>query len=148
MTCLGIVACQRQGLVSITSPKPQRHIVVSVEGQSYTLDAGVGCFWEGPHFNVSNTVAYLIRNKGTPSRGYNAISIAKVSETGVTDPVFRNADLPDRNSVTEITRVSDDGKSLLVELHYVTKREGHSTYFDTRPMILDIETGEMKEIEL
>jgi len=111
-----------------------------VGDQSYTLNAGTGCFWEGAHFNASNTVGYLIRNKGTPSRGYNAVSIVRVSETGVTDPVFSNAELPDRNSVTEITRVSDDEKSLLVELHYVTKREGHSTYFDTRPMILDVES--------
>jgi len=145
--CLGIFVSRGQGPVSNTRPEPQRLMVVTVGDQSHTLDAGTGCFWEGPHFNAGKTVGYLIRNKGTPRGGYNAVSIVRVAETGVTDPVFRNADLPDRNSVTEITRVSDDGKSLLVELHYAAKREGRSTYFDTRPVILDVETGEMKEIE-
>ncbi|MFC1453517.1 hypothetical protein ACFLSJ_09270, partial [Verrucomicrobiota bacterium] len=96
-------------------------MTVSVGERSYTLDAGEGCFWDSPVFNASNTIAYLIRNIGTPSTGYGAGSIVRVSEGGVTDPVVCNADLQDRTSVTEIKRVSDDGKRLLVELHYVTE---------------------------
>ncbi len=48
----------------------------------------------------------------------------------------------------KIHRVSDDGKTLLVDLHYLTKRTGHAEYYDTRPVLLDVASGKIREVEL
>ena len=127
--------------------EPQPKLVVSVEGQSYTLDAGYGYFWSDPVYNTNNTVAFLIKNKGSLRHGYWNISIARVTKSGVTDPVFSNSTLPDETTVMSINRVSDDGRVLLVELHFVTNKEGPNTYYATRPAWLDVEIGKIREIE-
>jgi len=137
--CLGVAAC------SPSSPGTgSSSTIVTIQGQSHTLTAGSGCFWDEPVYNVSNTVAYVIRSRGD-SGGYNAESIAKVTKGGVLDPVVATCATP-QGTILKIYGVSEDGERLLVELHFVKRTTGSSTYYGTRPVILDVKEGVINEV--
>jgi len=122
-------------------------VEVVVDGKAVNLDAGPGYFWDEPVYNDSQSVAYLLKNHGSRSRGYSPHSVVKVTPDGVVDPVVPNATIPG-GDILSIYKVSGDGMRLLVELHFVTRKDSQATYFDTRPVTYDVEKGEITEIEL
>jgi hypothetical protein len=142
---LALVLCSSCGGTS-NPPDAVAKLVITIEGKTHVLVAGRGCFWDEPVYNADKSVAYVIRNEGDPQKGYSAESIVKVSKDGVTDPVFQNSDLKQGN-VLELYRVSDDGRRLLVELHFVASKTGRSTHYDTRPVVLDVQKGTISEVE-
>ena len=137
--CLGVAACSppltNYGSSSTT---------VTIQGQSHTLTAGPGHFWDEPVYNLSNNVAYVIRNRGD-SGGHNAESIAKVTREGVVDPALATCAIP-QGTILKIYGVSEDGERLLVELHFLKPKSGSSTYYGTRPVILDVKKGVINEV--
>jgi hypothetical protein len=128
---LGVAAC---------SPPPpltgSRSATITIQGQSHALTAAPGHFWDEAVYNASNSVAYVIRNRGD-ERGYGAESIVKVTKAGVIDPVFAKCATP-QGTILKIYGVSDDGERLLVELHFLKRTTGMSTHYGTRPVILDV----------
>ena len=138
--CLIVAACSPTSLGTNSSST-----TVTIQGQSHTLAAGSGHFWDDPVYNVSNTVAYVLRNRGDSS-GYDAASIAKVTAGGVIDPVVATCVTP-QGTILKIYAVSEDGERLLVELYFQKRKTGTSTYFGARPVILDIKKGVINEVE-
>lgn len=121
-------------------------VEIMVDGKEVNLNAGRGYFWADPVYNDSRTVAYLLKNHGSPSRGYSPHSIVKVTKDVVVDPAVANSEILEGN-IMQIYKVSMDGLRLLVNLHYVTKKESQSTHYDTRPVIYNVEKGEIREVE-
>lgn len=137
--CLGVAAC------SPSSPVRGSTTTVTIQGQSYTLTAGSGCFWDEPVYNVSNTVAYVIRNRGDRG-GWDAESIARVNKRGGIEPVVAACATP-QGTIFKIYGVSEDGERLLVELHFLKRATGNSTEYGTRPVILDVNKGVISEVK-
>ena len=131
------------GPTSVTVTRPTS-LTVTIEGQTHTLSAGSGCFWDKPVYNASNSVAYVLRNRGRNS-GYDAGSIAKTTKDEVIDPVVQCS--TSQGNILKIYNVSEDGQRILVELHFVTRKSATSTDYGTRPVILDIKKGTLSEIE-
>ncbi|MHC4111567.1 MAG: hypothetical protein ACYSUY_10850 [Planctomycetota bacterium] len=121
-------------------------VEIMVDGKEVSLNAGRGYFWADPVYNDSRTVAYLLKNHGNPSRGYSPHSIVKVTKDLVVDPVVANSEILE-GDILQIYKVSMDGLRLLVNLHYVTKKEGQSTHYDTRPVIYNVGKSEIGEVE-
>jgi hypothetical protein len=134
--------------VSACSPPPpltgSSSATITIQGQSHILTAGPGHFWDEPVYNTSNSVAYVLRNRGD-SRGYEAESIAQVTKAGVIDPVFAKCATP-QGRILKIYGVSDDGERLLVELHFLKRTTDRATYYGTRPVILDVKKGVINEV--
>lgn len=123
-----------------------RKIKIIINGEAKELDAGAGYLWTSPTYNKAKTICFLIKNKGNSS-GWSPHSIVKVTLSNV-ETVFKDGDLGEDTSILEITTASDDGERLLVRLHYVSRKEGGTTHYKTKPAILEVKSKEIKEIEL
>jgi len=137
--CFGVAGCFPSSPGTSSSST-----IVTIQGQSHTLTAGPGRFWDEPVYNISNTTAYVMRNRGD-SGGYNAESIAKVTKGGVIDPIVPMCATP-QGTILKIYAVSEDGERLLVELHFLKRASGSSMDYGTRPVILDVKKGVMNEV--
>lgn len=118
-----------------------RYCSVRVGGRSISLDAGDGCLWGEPAYNKESTIAYIVRSRGSYFKGTSPENIVRVTQDGVVKTVL-DAAIPS-GVVLWIERVSDDGRQLLAELHYVTEQTEDTTHYSSRPVILDADTGDI-----
>lgn len=116
-----------------------RYCSVQAGDKSMSLDAGAGCLWSEPVYNKEMTIAYIVRSRGSYFKGTSTENIVRVTEDGVVKTVL-DAALPS-GEVLWIERVSDDGRQLLVELLYVTEQTEDTVRCSSRPVILDVDTG-------
>ncbi len=111
------------------------------------IEAGSGYFWDTPIYNQSKTVCFIMKNQGISSTGWSPHSIIKVTSQRI-ETILVNSDLNENWTISKIFNVSEDGKRLLVDIHYISKQEFSRTHFKTRPVILEVQTKKLIEIKL
>lgn len=107
-------------------------------------DAGKGYFWSEPFHCKNQDICYILKNEGN-LEAWSVSSLVKITPQTTKD-IFKNKGSQERY-ITKIYKVSDDGKYLLVDVGYLSKKEGYTKIFKYKPMILDANTSELIEID-
>ena len=107
---------------------------------SNKVTSGQGYFWGKSLFNQERNVCAVIKNQGSQNDGWSADSIFIFSKDK--GYIIINCAL-EEGHIIKLHSISDDGKNLLVDLHY--KINGS---YKTKPVIFDINSRKFTDIKI
>ena len=131
--------------LSCSKKSPGESIVIQLVDKAHTLESDPGFFWDTPVYNKDKSICYVLKNEGHEQDGYSPHSLVKVTADSVT--TVTDAEIVRDTSILGIKKVSDDGSRILVELHYVSEKDGFETSYKMRPAFVDVESKEIIEID-
>lgn len=121
-------------------------IKVLIENKEIELDAQRGFSWSEPIYDTAGSECFLIKQINHGDGFYDFHSVVRVNSSKM-ETILEPKDLGEDSSITEILKVYDEGKKLQVVLHFISKKEGNSTFYDTKPVMLEISTKQIKDMD-
>lgn len=130
--------------------KSQRTIRFKVNGVDKDITAPEGKFWDELIVCKNKKVAYFILKRGNRGGAWPEDLHRFVAEGP--DATEKPKKIPLKANLKEVTisqihDASDDGSRLFVVLHYMTKRVGESTHYDSYPYFLNSADGTVTPVK-